>query len=194
MIIEPSPSPVLSTTFFSGTFSRFACRDISFSFLLRALCALCGEIFLIAVRGSVPAHALVPAAGGEDFAEPIAAQLRVELAINDHRSAALIEPCPQPFKVSDVADGDSIGAHRPGDGGKVIVPEESPMPRQADVLEQMHLRAIGRIVEDDDERRNLITHESLELAETHHEPAIPRGANGQTVGVGDRGAEGGSQA
>src|SRR6266498_1253654 len=28
MIIEPSPSPVLSTTFFSGTFSRFTCRDI----------------------------------------------------------------------------------------------------------------------------------------------------------------------
>src|SRR5918996_4050257 len=28
MIIEPSPSPVLSTTFFSGTFLPFTCKDI----------------------------------------------------------------------------------------------------------------------------------------------------------------------
>ena len=46
---------------------------------------------------------------------------------------------------------------------------------------------------DDDERRNFITHESFELAEAHHEPAIARRANGQTIGAGDRSAEGGSQ-
>src|SRR5258708_6709942 len=37
MIIEPSPSPVLSTTFFSGTFSRLTCRAILLLLLLRTL-------------------------------------------------------------------------------------------------------------------------------------------------------------
>src|SRR6266498_386832 len=37
MIIEPSPSPVFSTTFFSGTFSRFTCRYIFFFSFSRSL-------------------------------------------------------------------------------------------------------------------------------------------------------------
>src|SRR5262245_9249967 len=124
-------------------------------------------------------HALIPTAGGEDFAEPVAAQLRIHFAIDNHRSSAFVKPGPQALQIPDVADSDSLRAHGRGDGGKVVVSEESPMSRQADVFEQMHLSAIGRIVDDDDKRRNFITHESLELAETHHEPAISRGANDQ---------------
>src|SRR5919109_2441685 len=139
------------------------------------------------------AHALIPAAACEDLVEPRTAYLRIDLAIHDHRSAPLIEPRSQPFKISYVADRHSFGAHRRCDGGKVVVSEESPMSGQADVFQQMHLSAIGRIVDDDDERRNFITHESLELAETHHEPAIPRCANGQAIRVGDRSAKGRSQ-
>ena len=120
------------------------------------------------------AHALIPTAGGKDFAEPIAAQLRIELAIDHHRSAAFIEPVRSVSRSPTSRTVIPSRAHRRGDGRKVIVAEESPMSRQADVLEQMHLRAIRRIVENDHERWNFITHESLELTEAHHEPAIPR--------------------
>src|SRR6266545_3021572 len=100
----------------------------------------------------MPAHTLIPTAGGEDFAEPFAAQLRVHFAIDNHWSAAFIKPRSQRFKISDVADRDSLRAHGRGNGGKVVVSEESPVSRQADVFQQMHLSAIGRIVDDDDER------------------------------------------
>src|SRR4030095_7066209 len=82
-------------------------------------------------------HALVPTAGSEDFAEPVAAQLRIRFAIDNHRSSAFVKPGSQALQVRDIADGDSLRAHGRGDGGKVVVSEESPMSRQADVFKAM---------------------------------------------------------
>src|SRR5262245_30429746 len=84
---------------------------IKISSELCELCASAVQSLSSALCDLVPAHALIPAAGSEDFAEPVAAQLRVELAIDHHRSTALIEPWPQLFKVTHVADRDSVGAH-----------------------------------------------------------------------------------
>src|SRR4029434_2912462 len=93
-------------------------------------------------RTSVAAHSLIPTAGGEDFAKPVAAQLRIHFAINNHRSSAFVKPGSQVLQIRDVATLDPLRAHDGGDGGKVVVSEESPMSRQADVFKQMHLSAI----------------------------------------------------
>ena len=73
----------------------------------------------------MPAHALIPTAGREDFAEPFAAQLRVHLAIDDHCAVRLIEPRPKPVDIRNIADGNPLRAHRRCDGSKVIIAKES---------------------------------------------------------------------
>jgi len=74
------------------------------------LCDLCA-LWLIFFGESMPAHPLIPTAGSEDFAEPFAAQLRIDLAVHDHRSGAVVEPGSEVLQVCDVADGHSLRAH-----------------------------------------------------------------------------------
>src|SRR5262245_29600969 len=107
------------------------------------------------------AHPLVPTSGSEDFAEPVAAQLWIYFAIDNHRSSALVKPGSQALQIRHVANRDPLRAHGRRDGRKVVVSEESPVSWQADVFKQMHFSSIGRIVDDDDERRKFITHKSL---------------------------------
>src|SRR5436190_14153834 len=66
---------------------------------------------------------LVVSMAAEGLLEPVRADVGIDLGVDDHGAAGVVEPRPQELEVGDAAGCDALAARGAGEGGEVGVGE-----------------------------------------------------------------------
>src|SRR3954464_8204912 len=114
--------------------------------------------------------------------QPFGTDVRVDFGVQDERAIAVLEPLADGGQVINAARGDAAAAGRLGERGEVGRRELRELHRDAHRAEMVDLRAVGRVVVDDDEHVGLQPADGLQVGQRHQQPAVADGGDGQPVG------------
>jgi len=113
------------------------------------------------------------AMGAERLREPLCPYLRVDLGVDYERAIPYVQSAPNRREVILASDGDAPGPRRPRERCEVGLRKAYQLHRAPHRAEVVHLRAVGRVVVDDDQHRPPVACGRLHLPRAIRAPPSP---------------------